>query len=55
MYIASADAVKTGQATDPNEYPNGGNVFKLDFGPDSPIRKILGEGWKGAERHMAAF
>ncbi|WRT69033.1 uncharacterized protein IL334_006016 [Kwoniella shivajii] len=53
MYITTASSYLGGPG-DKDTYPNSGDLFSIDFGPDSPIRKVLGEHWKGAERHRAA-
>jgi len=52
MYIASANTkwIKGDQ----NAWPHSGDVFTVDFGPNSEIRKHLGPDWKGAERHRFA-
>ncbi|WVW79321.1 hypothetical protein I302_101289 [Kwoniella bestiolae CBS 10118] len=54
MYITTA-ASHMGGPGDQAKYPNSGDLYSIDFGPESPIRKVLGEGWKGAERHRASI
>ena len=50
MYIASASAKNVNM--DVSKYPASGHLFSLDFGPESEIRKVLGDGWKGADKHV---
>jgi len=54
MYIASAHSKWARQGDIQPEWSNSGDIFKVDFGPGSEIRKLLGDGWKGAERHRFA-
>lgn len=54
MYIATASSHLGGEG-DSDKYPHSGDLYALDFGPNSEIRKVLGEEWKGAERHRAAI
>ncbi|OCF72694.1 hypothetical protein I204_07079 [Kwoniella mangroviensis CBS 8886] len=54
MYITTASSTQGGPG-DADKYPNSGDLFSIDFGPDSPIRKVLGESWKGAERYRAGI
>ncbi|ORX39088.1 hypothetical protein BD324DRAFT_618477 [Kockovaella imperatae] len=49
MYIATARASRVGEKVE--DYPASGHLFKMDFGPKSAIRKILGDNWKGADKH----
>ncbi|EIW65847.1 hypothetical protein TREMEDRAFT_66215 [Tremella mesenterica DSM 1558] len=37
-----------------NMYPHSGDVMMVDFAIGTEIRKVLGEGWKGAERYRFA-
>jgi hypothetical protein len=53
MYIASAHTKWTGKEIQA-QWPHSGDIFKVDFGPGSEVRKLLGEDWKGAERHRFA-
>lgn len=51
MYIATAHSKMAGLKGDiQKDMPHSGDLYKVDFGPDSEVRKILGENWKGAER-----
>ncbi|WVQ93252.1 hypothetical protein IAU59_000318 [Kwoniella sp. CBS 9459] len=52
MYITTASSHLGGQG-DSAKFPKSGDLYTVDFGEGSPIRKILGEGWKGAERFRA--
>ncbi|WWC91232.1 uncharacterized protein L201_006174 [Kwoniella dendrophila CBS 6074] len=54
MYITTASSYLGGEG-DSEKYPNSGDLFSIDFGPKSPIRKVLPENWKGAERYKAAI
>ncbi|WWC64058.1 uncharacterized protein I303_106665 [Kwoniella dejecticola CBS 10117] len=54
MYITTASSYLGGEG-DSDKYPNSGHLFSIDFGPSSPIRKILGPDWKGAERYRAGI
>jgi hypothetical protein len=51
MFIASAHTKWLRKGDIQPQYPHSGNVFSVDFGPGSEIRKVLGDGWKGAERY----
>jgi hypothetical protein len=51
MYIATAHSKLAHEGDIQDQFPNSGDLFKVNFGPGSAIRKLLGEGWKGAERH----
>ena len=50
MYIITAHSKLAGEGEIQDQYPNSGDLFKVDFGPGSEIRKLLGDNWKGAER-----
>ncbi len=52
MYIASASSNQVELGDKQEAYPNSGHIFSVDFGPGSEIRKLLGEEWKGAVRHV---
>ena len=52
MYIATAKATHVGEKVE--DYPASGDLFEIDFGPGSEVRKLLGEGWKGADKHAFA-
>ncbi|GFZ47422.1 hypothetical protein JCM24511_05166 [Saitozyma sp. JCM 24511] len=54
MYIATAHSKLAGKGDIQSSFPNSGDLFKVDFSQGSAIRKVLGEGWKGAERHRFA-
>jgi hypothetical protein len=54
MFIASANTKWARQGDIQGTYPYSGDVFVVDFGPGSEMRKIVGEEWKGAERHRFA-
>ncbi|WWC73124.1 uncharacterized protein I206_107090 [Kwoniella pini CBS 10737] len=54
MYIATASSYLGGEG-DSEKYPNSGDLYSIGFGPDSPIRKVLGDNWKGAERYRAGI
>lgn len=54
MYIATANSELAGDGDGQAEFPYSGDVFKLDFGKGSEVRKLLGEGWKGRERYRFA-
>lgn len=51
LYIASANANLAGEGEIQDQFPNSGDVFKLDCGPGSPIAAVLGPDWKGRVRH----
>lgn len=51
MYIATAHSKLANEGDIQAEFPHSGCLFKVDFRPGSAVRKLLGEGWKGAERH----
>ena len=50
MYIAGAHSKLANEGELQDEYSYSGDIMKVDFGPGSEIRKLLGENWKGAER-----
>ena len=50
MYIATARATQAGEKVE--DYPASGHLFKLDFSSGSEIRKLLGDDWKGADKHV---
>ncbi|WVQ81222.1 hypothetical protein IAT38_003344 [Cryptococcus sp. DSM 104549] len=52
MYIVSAVSTRGGEG-DHSKWPRSGDVFKIECGPGSDLGKVLGPGWKGAERHRA--
>ncbi|WVF65590.1 hypothetical protein IAT40_000320 [Kwoniella sp. CBS 6097] len=52
MYITTASSHLGGEG-DSAKYPKSGDLYTVDFAEGSPIRKILGEEWKGAERFRA--
>ncbi|KAK8843332.1 hypothetical protein IAR55_006987 [Kwoniella newhampshirensis] len=54
MYIVSASSYRGGDG-DQDKWPRSGDLFKIECGPGSELGKVLGEGWKGAERHRAAI
>ena len=54
MYIASANTKWIRQGDIQPQWPHSGDIFTVDFGPGSEVRKLLGEDWKGAERHRFA-
>jgi len=54
MYISSAHSKQASEGDIQGQFPHSGKVFKLDFGEGSEVRKVLGEGWKGRERHRFA-
>ncbi|WWD21151.1 hypothetical protein CI109_105633 [Kwoniella shandongensis] len=54
MYIASATSYRGGPG-DKEKWPKCGHLFKIECGPGSELGRVLGEGWKGAERHRAAI
>jgi hypothetical protein len=51
MYIATANANLAGDGDIQAQWPHSGDVYSVDFSAGSEVRKLLGEGWKGAERH----
>jgi hypothetical protein len=51
MYIATAHSKLAGEGDIQSRFPNSGDLFQVDFSQGSAIRKVLGERWKGAERH----
>lgn len=52
MYIVSATSYRGGDG-DHQKWPRSGDLFKVECGPGTEMGKILGAGWKGAERHRA--
>jgi sugar lactone lactonase YvrE len=50
MYIVGAHSKLANEGDIQDRYPQSGDMLKVDFGPGSEIRKLLGENWKGAER-----
>ena len=55
MYIVSANTSQAGHPPEvQSKYSQSGDMLVVDFGPGTEIRKALGEGWKGAERHRFA-
>ncbi|WVR09084.1 hypothetical protein IAU60_006145 [Kwoniella sp. DSM 27419] len=54
MYIATATSHLGGEGND-ELFPLSGDLFSVDFGPGSKARQVVGEAWKGAERHRAAI
>ncbi|OCF35531.1 hypothetical protein I316_02583 [Kwoniella heveanensis BCC8398] len=52
MYITTASSHLGGKG-DSAQFPKSGDLYTVDFGEGSSIRKVLGEGWKGAERFRA--
>lgn len=52
MYIVSATSYRGGNG-DHQKWPRSGDLFKVECGPGTEMGKILGAGWKGAERHRA--
>jgi hypothetical protein len=51
MYIITAHSSLANKGANQVDYPHSGDLYKIDFGPGSKIRKLLGDGWKGAERY----
>lgn len=51
MYIITAHSSLAGDGDIQDQYPHSGDLFKVDFGPGSEMRKVLGDGWKGMDRH----
>jgi hypothetical protein len=51
LYIITAHSSLAAEGDIQGEYPHSGDLFKLDFGPNSEIRKLLGGGWKGADKY----
>lgn len=47
LWLATASAELAGQKAE--DWPKGGDVFKLKIGPD--VKALLGGGWKGRARH----
>ncbi len=54
MYIATAHSKLAHEGGIQDQFPHSGDLFKLDFGEGSEVRKLLGEGWKGRERYRFA-
>ena len=54
MYVASANTQWAREGDIQSTWPYSGDIMVADFGPDSEIRKLLGDDWKGAERHRYA-
>ncbi|KIR35140.1 hypothetical protein I310_04214 [Cryptococcus deuterogattii CA1014] len=52
MYIVSATSYRGGDG-DSKKWPRSGDLYKVECGPGTEMGKILGAGWKGAERHRA--
>jgi sugar lactone lactonase YvrE len=50
MYIVGAHSKLASEGEIQDQYPHSGDILKVDFGPGTEIRKLLGENWKGAER-----
>lgn len=51
MYIITAHSKLANEGEIQDQYPHSGDLFKVDFGPGSEVRKLLGDNWKGAEKH----
>jgi hypothetical protein len=52
MYICTADAsLGKGGEDARKEWPQSGDLFKVDFSPGSEVRRLLTEDWKGAVRY----
>lgn len=54
MFIITAHSNLAGDKDRNDEFPHSGDLFSVDFSQGSEVRKLLGEGWKGAERHRYA-
>lgn len=54
MYIATASANLAGAGDIQAQFPQSGDVFKIECGPGSPLGKVLGDQWKGRVRHRFA-
>ena len=50
MYIVGAHSKLASEGEIQDQYLHSGDILKVDFGPGTEIRKLLGENWKGAER-----
>ena len=52
MYIATAYAgLGKGGENAQDQWPQSGDLFKVDFSEGSEIRKLLSDDWKGAARY----
>ncbi|KAL7421319.1 hypothetical protein Q5752_004204 [Cryptotrichosporon argae] len=51
MYIATAHSRLAGEGDIQAEFPNSGDLFKVEFGPGTPLGDLLGREWKGADRY----
>ena len=51
MYIATAHSKLAREGDIQDTFPHSGDLYKLDFGEGSEVRKLLAADWKGRERN----
>ena len=54
MYISTAHSKLAREGDIQDTFPHSGDLYKLDFGEGSEVRKLLGADWKGRERNRFA-